>query len=281
LIIFSFNYQAAVNPQPVERLTMSKQTTERIVIVTGTSQGIGLAIARTFLNNGDIVIGGAYSSLENAPAVQQMLKEYPERYFYHSVDVTRTDAITQFVDYAENLFGRIDVVISNAGKNVFKGIDCEEDDWEHNFNLNLRSHWFLAKCARPALQKSRGTIIVMTSNHAFSTMPGCAPYNISKRALLSLVQSLTIEWGPEIRSVGVAPGFIDTLGNQAWFDSHPDAKAARERTIKKHPVGRIGRPEEVGELCLFLASEKAGFIAGTTIVMDGGRSAIMQDEDDL
>ncbi|MCY1701437.1 SDR family oxidoreductase [Lelliottia sp. SL45] len=74
---------------------------------------------------------------------------------------------------------------------------------------------------------------------------------------------------------------MDTLGNQAWFDSHPDAKAARERTIKKHPVGRIGLPEEVGELCLFLASEKAGFIAGTTIVMDGGRSAIMQDEDDF
>lgn len=63
--------------------------------------------------------------------------------------------------------------------------------------------------------------------------------------------------------------------------SHPDAKAARERTIKKHPLGRIGRPEEVGELCLFLASEKAGFITGTTIVMYGGRSAIMQDEDDL
>lgn len=260
---------------------MSTKTSERIVIVTGTSQGIGLAIARTFLDNGDIVIGGAFSSLENAPAAQQMLKEYPDRYFYYSVDVTQTESIKQFVDSAENLFGRIDVVISNAGKNVFKGIDCEERDWAHNFDLNLRSHWYLAKCARPALQKAKGTIIVMTSNHAFSTMPGCAPYNISKRALLSLVQSLTIEWGPEIRSVGVAPGFIDTLGNQAWFDSHPDAKLARERTIKKHPVGRIGRPEEVGELCLFLASDKAGFIAGTTIVMDGGRSAIMQDEDDL
>lgn len=258
---------------------MSTKTSERIVIVTGTSQGIGLAIARTFLDNGDIVIGGAYSSLENAPAARQMLNDYPQRYFYHSVDVTRTDSIKQFVDYAENLFGRIDVVISNAGKNVFKGIDCEERDWEHNFNLNLRSHWYLAKCARPALQKTRGTIIVMTSNHAFSTMQGCAPYNISKRALLSLVQSLTIEWGPEIRTVGIAPGFIDTLGNQAWFDSHPDALIARERTIKKHPVGRIGRPDEVGELCLFLASDKAGFIAGTTILMDGGRSAIMQDEE--
>ncbi|WP_407438813.1 SDR family NAD(P)-dependent oxidoreductase [Lelliottia sp.] len=257
------------------------KTSERIVLITGTSQGIGQAIAQTFLDNGDIVIGGAFSEPENAPAVQQMLADYPQHYFYHPVDVTRTESISAFVTWAENLFGKIDVVVSNAGKNVFKGIDCEESDWEHNFNLNLRSHWYLSKCARPALRKSKGTILVITSNHAFSTMPGCAPYNISKRALLSLVQSLTIEWGPDIRTVGIAPGFIDTLGNQVWFDSHSDAKLARERTIKKHPVGRIGRPEEVGELCLFLASDKAGFIAGTTIVMDGGRSAIMQDEEDI
>lgn len=259
---------------------MTLKTTQRIVIITGSSQGIGLAIAHTFLANGDIVIGCAFPAAEKTPAVRQMLVDYPDRYFYDSVDVTRTEEIKQFIDGAEKRFGRIDIVISNAGKNIFKGIDCEENDWEHNFNLNLRSHWYLAKCARPALQKTRGTIIIITSNHAFSTMPGCAPYNISKRALLSLVQSLTIEWGPEIRTVGIAPGFIDTLGNQAWFDAHPDALLARERTIKKHPVGRIGRPDEVGELCLFLSGDKAGFIAGTTIVMDGGRSAIMQDEDD-
>ncbi|WP_330985497.1 MULTISPECIES: SDR family NAD(P)-dependent oxidoreductase [Enterobacterales] len=259
---------------------MTTKTSERIVLITGTSQGIGQAIAQTFLDNGDIVIGGAFSAPESAPAVQQMLADYPQRYFYHPVDVTQTESINAFVVWAEGLFGKIDIVVSNAGKNVFKGIDCEESDWEHNFRLNLRSHWYLAKCARPTLRKNKGTIIVITSNHAFSTMPGCAPYNISKRALLSLVQSLTIEWGPDIRTVGIAPGFIDTAGNQAWFDSHPDAQKVRERTIKKHPVGRIGRPEEVGELCLFLASDKAGFIAGTTIVMDGGRSAIMQDEED-
>lgn len=258
---------------------MTSQKSARVVIVTGTSQGIGQAIAQTFLNNGDIVIGCAFPAFEKAPYAQKMLAEYPESYFYYSVDVTKTESIKQFVSDAEKRFGRIDVVISNAGKNVFKGIDCEESDWAHNFDLNLRSHWYLAKCARPALQISKGTIIVITSNHAFSTMPGCAPYNISKRALLSLVQSLTIEWGPEIRTVGIAPGFIDTDGNQAWFDSHPNARIAREKTIKKHPVGRIGRPEEVGDLCLFLSSDKSGFIAGTTIVMDGGRSAMMQDED--
>lgn len=259
---------------------MTDSLSPRVVLVTGASQGIGHAIAQTFLEHGDIVIGCAHSPIDNAPFARALLARCPERFFYYSVDVTQTAQIAQFVSEAESLFGRIDVVVSNAGKNVFRGIDCAESDWSHNFDLNLRSHWFLAKCARGALQKSQGVILVITSNHAFSTMPGCAPYNISKRALLSLVQSLTIEWGPAIRTVGIAPGFIDTDGNQAWFDSHANPQAVREKTIKKHPVGRIGEPGEVGELCLFLASDKAGFIAGTTIVMDGGRSALMQDDDD-
>lgn len=249
----------------------------RVVIVTGASQGIGNAIAQTFLNQGDIVVGCAFSSPDKAPHAQDLSRRYPDKFFYYSVDMTKTESIEEFISHVTTRFGRLDVLVSNAGKNVFKGIDCELEDWHHNLDLNLRSHWYIAKCCRELLEKSKGVILVMTSNHAFSTMPGCAPYNITKRALLSLVQSLTIEWGPAIRTVGIAPGFIDTAGNQVWFDSHEDGEKSRQETIRKHPVGRIGTSEEVGELCLYLASPAAGFIAGTTIVMDGGRSALMQD----
>lgn len=251
--------------------------TPRVVIVTGASQGIGNAIAQTFLNQGDIVVGCAFSSPDKAPHAQDLSKRYPDKFFYYSVDMTQTESIGEFISRVTTRFGRLDVLVSNAGKNVFKGIDCELEDWHHNLDLNLRSHWYIAKCCREMLEKSKGVILVMTSNHAFSTMPGCAPYNITKRALLSLVQSLTIEWGPAIRTVGIAPGFIDTAGNQVWFDSHEDGEKSRQDTLRKHPVGRIGTSEEVGELCLYLASPAAGFIAGTTIVMDGGRSALMQD----
>lgn len=251
--------------------------TPRVVIVTGASQGIGNAIAQTFLNQGDIVVGCAFSSPDKAPHAQDLSKRYPDKFFYYSVDMTQTESIGEFISRVTTRFGRLDVLVSNAGKNVFKGIDCELEDWHHNLDLNLRSHWYIAKCCREMLEKSKGVILVMTSNHAFSTMPGCAPYNITKRALLSLVQSLTIEWGPAIRTVGIAPGFIDTAGNQVWFDSHEDSEKSRQDTLCKHPVGRIGTSEEVGELCLYLASPAAGFIAGTTIVMDGGRSALMQD----
>ena len=120
--------------------------------------------------------------------------------------------------------------------------------------------------------------MIMTSNHAFSSIPGCFPYNVTKTAITGLVRSLAIEWGPEIRTVGIAPGFIDTAGNDTWFASFPDPAAERQRTENLHPVKRIGTVEEVGALCVYLASPMARFISGTTILMDGGRSALMQDD---
>ena len=120
-------------------------------------------------------------------------------------------------------------------------------------------------------------IIIITSNHAFSTIPGCFPYNVAKTALTGLVRSLTIEWAPAIRTVGIAPGFIDTPGNQAWFNAHDQPEEERARTVNLHPVKKLGTPEEIGAWCVFLASPYASFSAGTTYVIDGGRSAIMQD----
>jgi NAD(P)-dependent dehydrogenase (short-subunit alcohol dehydrogenase family) len=185
----------------------------------------------------------------------------------------------RLVSEAITVLGGLDIVISNAGRNAFLGASAaSEQEWQDCMNLNLASHWRLAKAARPHLQQAKpGVFIVMSSNHAFHTIPGCFPYNIAKTALTGLVQSLAIEWGPDIRVVGVAPGFIDTPGNQAWFDSFPDPSAERKLTENRHPVGRIGTPEEVGNLCAFLVSPLSGFITGNTILMDGGRSALMQD----
>ena len=91
------------------------------------------------------------------------------------------------------------------------------------------------------------------------------------------MRALALEWAPGIRTVGIAPGFIDTAGNQTWFDSFPDPSAERRRTERLHPVGRLGTAEEIGVLCAFLACPHAGFISGTTLCVDGGRSALLQD----
>ena len=146
--------------------------------------------------------------------------------------------------------------------------------------LDLAAHWRLAREARPfLLQGSAPVICVISSNHAYATMPGCFPYNVAKAGLVALVQSLAIEWGPAIRCVGIAPGFIDTPGNDTWFASFPDPAAERARVERLHPVGRIGTVEEIGATCAFLVSPLSGFLSGNTILVDGGRSALMQESE--
>jgi NAD(P)-dependent dehydrogenase (short-subunit alcohol dehydrogenase family) len=146
-------------------------------------------------------------------------------------------------------------------------------------NLDLASHWRLAQAALPHLRKSEcGVVILIGSNHADRTIPGCFPYNIAKAGVQAMVQSLAIEWGPRVRAVGIAPGFIDTPGNDAWFASFPDPAGERTKTEKLHPIGRLGRPDEIGMLCAFLASDLCSFITGTSLSVDGGRGALLQDK---
>lgn len=253
----------------------------KVAIVTGSSQGIGFGVAKVLAEAGCHVAGCARANADS---------EHPQNFikgveahgveaFYKQVDVTSLDQLTSFVEATVEKFGRIDLVVSNAGVNVFRGLsECNEADWDFNLSLNLNSHWRLAKLTRPWLEKSdNGTFLVMTSNHGFSTIPGCSPYSITKTALTGLVKSMAIEWGPQVRTVGIAPGFIDTPGNDTWFDSFNDGGVERQRTIDMHPAGKLGTPEEIGGFCAFLASDYAKFITGCTYLMDGGRSALMQD----
>jgi NAD(P)-dependent dehydrogenase (short-subunit alcohol dehydrogenase family) len=249
----------------------------KVAIITGISSGIGEAIAKVFAQAGADIVGCATG--EKNEAFIMLGETYGVATHYISTDVTKEEDLKHLVEAAVERFERIDILISNAGSNVFEGAGaCNEERWQHNINLNLASHWMLAKFCKPYLDKSNpGVIVIMTSNHAFSSIPGCFPYNVTKTALTGLVRALAIEWGPTIRTVGIAPGFIDTSGNQKWFDSFLNAKDERQKTIDLHPVKRIGTPEEAGAWCAFLASDYAAFASGTTYVLDGGRSALMQD----
>lgn len=254
----------------------------KIVLVTGVSSGIGLGVAHSFASAGAIVVGCSRKPEgdETVERFMEVVQSAGGEAYYVQADVTVPSDLTRYITTTVERFGRIDVVVSNAGVNVFEGAEaCTEERWTYNMELNLASHWRLAKEAKPYLEKSeQGVVLLMTSNHAYSSIPGCFPYNVTKTAITGLVRSLAIEWGPKVRTVGVAPGFIDTPGNDSWFNSFPDAEAERLRTINLHPVKKIGTVDEVGDLCVYLASPKAAFISGTTILMDGGRSALMQDD---
>lgn len=254
---------------------------DKVVLITGVSSGIGLGTAREFARAGAHVAGCSRKACTDATAVafREAVEAEGVQALYVQADVTKGEDLEQFVQETIRTFGRLDMVVSNAGVNVFQGAEnCTEERWMYNMDLNLASHWRLAKLCKPYLEQSEdGVLLLMTSNHAFSSIPGCFPYNVTKTAITGLVRSLAIEWGPSVRTVGVAPGFVDTAGNDSWFNSFPDAEAERQRTINLHPVKCLGTVAEVGALCVYLASPLARFISGTTILMDGGRSALMQD----
>lgn len=254
---------------------------QKVVLLTGATSGIGLGIARQFARAGATIAGCGLETPENAHEFMATVgHESGKKPLYVQADVTKPDELARFVDQTVAQFGRIDVLASNAGTNVFAGAEaCSEAEWELNLNLNLASHWRLARLCKPYLEVAPdgGVIIINASCHAYSSIPGCFPYNIAKTALLGLVRSLTLEWSPQIRVVGVAPGFIDTRLNEAWFDTFPDPTAERARTEAQFPMKRLGTPNEIGGWFVFLASDYARFAAGQTYLIDGGRSAVMMD----
>ena len=256
----------------------------RKAFVSGVSSGIGAGVARLLAQAGCDVIGCGRRGADDPGVVEfeRQVRAAGRKGLYVQADLSDPTAPDQLMKrVAAEFGGQLDVLVSNAGRNIFKGASaCGEADWDECMNLDLASHWRLAKAARPLMenQERPGTILIISSNHAWNTIPGCFPYNVAKAGLLGLVQSLAIEWGSGIRCAGIAPGFIDTPGNDVWFDSFPDPQAERQSTIAMHPVGRIGTVEDIGALCAFLASPFGGFISGTTLLADGGRSALMQSK---
>lgn len=253
----------------------------RRAIVTGVSSGIGAGIARALAWAGCDVAGCGVEDAAGDGARQFLedVERLGRRGLYRQVDLIDGAAARAFVAWSAERLGGVDLVISNAGRNYNVGAAaCGEDDWRDNLDLNLAAHWRVAQAAKPHLDRAASpVVIVIASNHAFFTIPNSFPYNVAKAGLTALVQSLALEWGPHVRAVGVAPGFVDTPMNVEWFGRFPDPAAKRAQIERMHPVGRIGTPDEIGALCAFLCSPLAGFISGTTILADGGRSAVMQD----
>ena len=249
----------------------------RTVIVTGSTRGIGLATAAAFARHGALVVVHGRDEAAGQ-AVQKGLRDQGHDAIFVSEDLSSPQAPRRLVEAAMAWSGRVDVLVNNAGANTFTGfMSTTLEQWDQALNLDLRAAW-IASVAAAEVMAEGGAIVNVASNHAFATMPGVFPYNVAKAGMVAMTQSAAIELAERgIRVNAICPGYIDTPINDAYFGTFPDPESERRRVEQLHPVRRLGSADEVAEAAMFLASPDCGFMTGTTVVLDGGRSALLQD----
>lgn len=183
-------------------------------------------------------------------------------------DLSQPDFCSHVVATAEKSFGRIDLLVSNAGMYVAGALqDLDLDGWDRVLDVNVRATWLLARAGYPLLKESRGSIIVTASVSGLNPQPGLGAYAVSKAALIMLASQLAVEWAKDgIRTNMVSPGTVRTP-NVEQFYRDPAIRARRERAV---PLGRVATPEEIASVISFLASADASFCNGANIVADGG-----------
>jgi NAD(P)-dependent dehydrogenase (short-subunit alcohol dehydrogenase family) len=237
---------------------------DKTVIITGASKGIGLACAKLLHNE------GANVGLLDISSDESGITDH--RWYYIACDVSDSGAVKQAMQAIHTKFGSVNWLINNAGIQRYGNVtDTTEDQWDLVMNVNLKSQYLCAKYAIPyMLQQGSGIVINVSSVQAFLSQQNVAAYTTAKTALLGLTRSIAVDYAPHIRCVAVCPGTIDTPMLRDALAQSPDPDAVMQECIDMHPAGRIGTPEEIAELISFLCSDKAGFITGQAIRIDGG-----------
>jgi NAD(P)-dependent dehydrogenase (short-subunit alcohol dehydrogenase family) len=245
----------------------------KVAIVTGSTMGIGRAVAELLLEEGASVVLNSHQDDAHAAAVREQLGG--ARSLYVRADIADRAQVEALVAQTLERFGRVDAVINNAGMNVFTDpLQMTAGDWQRCFAVDLEGAWNVIRAVLPSmLERGYGNIVNIASVHGHKIIPGCFPYPVAKHALIGLTKSLGIEYAARgIRVNSISPGLILTESAEAWLASCPDPAAERARQERLLPVRRIGTPREVAYTALFLASDEARFINATDILIDGGRS---------
>lgn len=243
---------------------------EKVCLITGATSGMGKAIANLFSEEGaNLILSGRNEDSGNQLAAEIIKKG--SKAFFHPGDISRPEVNKQLVDLAMDQFGQLDTLVVNAGTLGLGSItEVSIEDWHHTLDTNFNSLFYLAKYSIPHLIKQKGTIVANASIAAFKNFPNHGAYCASKAAMVALTKQLAFDYGPHIRANAMCPGPVDTPliwdSAQAFEKSKKAVSEARNSTLLK----RLGSPEDVAKLALFLASDESSWITGATINIDGG-----------
>lgn len=237
----------------------------RTAIVTGAASGIGAAATARLLAEGATVIGGDLNPdgvVDGAIGV--------------AVDVTDPDAVDAMVATAIEATGRVDVLINNAGiGSTSSVVDCTPEEWDQVFAVNARGIFLCVRAVLPQmLAQEYGSIVNTASVAGIIGLKSRAAYCASKGAVIALTKQVAVEYaGTGVRCNCISPGTVDTPWVGRLLDGADDPVAARASLVARQPIGRLGNAEEIAAAALYLASDEASFVTGTSFVIDGGLTA--------
>ncbi len=248
---------------------------KKVALITGVGGGIGSAAAQGFAAKGWDVIGVDRSGPGDMKGVHQFIK----------ADVSRVDSWAKIASHVSKEKMRIDALVNNAAIQVCKPLlETTPEEWDSVMAVNVRSVYLAVRHIHPFMQGREAAIVIVSSVHALATSANIAAYGTSKGALAALTRTLAIELAPDrIRVNAILPGAVDTpMLREGLRRGHLKGEKVAdlmEQLGARHPVGRVGRPEEIAEAILFLAdSDYSSFITGQALIVDGGATARLSTE---
>lgn len=244
--------------------------TGKVAIVTGASRGLGQTFARALARAGaDLVVTSR--TLDSLAPFTSEVEAWGRRVVGLALDVRDEHSIRRMVSDATAAFGHLDILVNNAGCNVRKkAVDVTWDDWNLILDTNLRGAFFVAQSvAKEMMRLGRGRIINIGSVTSVFGYAGLGPYGASRGGIRQLTMSLAADWGPHGITVNcLAPGWFRTEQNKVMYED-PEWVAY---LVERIPMGRPGRPEDLGGPVVFLASDASAYVTGQTLLVDGGIS---------